>query len=80
VTFKEMLEISGNLGLPTLFIPPGLVFAGLRNAMLVTDYTCTQKESFREMIQWLVPFHSNIHAFGFAGSTGHLDMYMESGI
>jgi hypothetical protein len=73
-----MLEITGNMGLPTLFIPPDYKFTEPKAAMLLTDFKHTDYESFKEMIEWLIPFHSNVHAFGLAGSTEHLDMDMES--
>lgn len=74
----EMLEITGNLDLPTLFIPPEYPFSEPKNAMLLTDFRHTDYENLKEIIQWLLPFHVNIHAFGLAGSAEHLDMDMES--
>lgn len=75
----EMLEVTGQIELPTLFISPEYSFSEPKNAMMVTDFKHTDYESLKEMIQWLVPFHPNIHAYGLAGAKEHLDMDMESG-
>lgn len=75
----EMLEVTGQIKLPTLFISPEYPFSEPKNTMMVTDFKQTDYESLKEMIQWLVPFHPNIHAYGLAGSKEHLDMDMESG-
>jgi len=75
----EMLEIARSIELPTLFISPEYPFSVPKNTMLLTDFKHTDYETLKEMIQWLVPFHPNIHAYGLAGSKEHLDMDMESG-
>ncbi len=73
----ELLEITEPVELPVLFVPPEYPFSEPKNTMLMTDFKQTDYQGLNSMIRWLVPFHSNIHAFTLAGSTGHLQEDLE---